>query len=123
MITKERLEELIKQSATIYVITTEPFIAGASSFIGVQKEELSKENNVGKDNTLYWKDMGIAESEYLFETEEDARWELEMTATRTETLSLPSWEEFTKERDMEEFGFYSKYHKYTTLKVISVINI
>lgn len=92
MITKERLEELIQQGATIYVITTETFIAGVSGLIGVKKEELSKENNVGKDNILYWKDMGIAELENPFETEEDARWELEMTATRTETLKMPRFE-------------------------------
>lgn len=30
--------------------------------------------------------------EDLFETEEDARWELEMTATRTETLKMPRFE-------------------------------
>ena len=108
MITKERLEELIKEEATIYVITHEPFIAGVSSFIGIKEEKLSKESNIGKDNTLYWQDMGIAELEYLYETKEEAEWYLEFgNITRTERLELPSWEEF-KEIRFVEF-FYNEY--------------
>lgn len=92
MITKERLKELIKEKATIYVITHEPFIAGASSFIGIKEEKLSKESNIGKDNTLYWKDMGIAELEYLYETKEDAEEYLKYgNITKTEELVMADW--------------------------------
>lgn len=109
MIEKSRLEELIKQGATIFMIKQQPFIAGVSNFIGIQKETLSKENNIGKDNTLYWKDMGIAELEYLFETHEQAEWQLEFgNITRTETLSLPTWEDvYSKLKNYKESDAYT----------------
>lgn len=102
MITKERLKELIEQGATIFITTS----------TGIQKENLSKENNIGKDNTLYWRDMGIAELEYLFETEEDARWELEMTATYQDTLRLANYIDFENENGDRVF-----YHKGATYEL------
>ena len=102
MITKERLEELIKEKATIFVITRQTFIAGVSNFIGIEKQKLSKENNIGKDNTLYWRDMGIAELEYLFETKEKAEFALKYKRIpRTEYLDLPDWEEIHYKLDLD----------------------
>lgn len=75
MILKERLEELIKEKATIYYIFDD--------VIFNTKEIIPIKLNDGASF-----DISTA-----FETEEDARWELEMTATRTETLRLPKWEE------------------------------
>ena len=108
MISKERLEELIEQGATIYSISKETFIAGVSDLLkikalkldskvyGISVDKYNEINNckphlyIGNDYTPFEK---VAELENLFETEEDARWELEMTRTRTETLKLPNWNE------------------------------
>lgn len=115
MITKERLEELIKQGATIYYNNT----------VSVQDKKLDKTYQV--DNGYLWRKIknGAIKScgyplENLFETEEDARWELEMTATRTETLKLPKWEDaqiekfsFTYLIDVEGLHLYINIYKFT----------
>ena len=99
MIIKERLEELIKEQATIYFITSEPFIAGASSFIGIQE---IKYNAIPTFWKKHWEDY----KDWMYETKEEAEWYLEFgNITRTETLKLPSWEEFNKN---SYFQFVSK---------------
>ena len=121
MITKERLQELIEKEALIfYILNNSVALLRLNNSYGISVEEYNKEHNC-KPQFYHsgYVFQNICDADKIFETEEDAKWELEMTATRTETLKLPTWEEFIKERDMEEFGFYSKYHKYTTLKVIS----
>lgn len=94
MISKERLEELIEQGATIY----------GKIYGDILAIELSKKNKpeIKYDDRL---DVYCTSNEwrnkmqfcYLWETEEDARWELEMTATRTETLKLPNYEDVFKQ--------------------------
>ena len=91
MISKQRLTELIEQGATIwcpyYMFDEEGIQLDNKDYI--DGEILYVVNEVWKDNFR----KQPLKLEYLFETEEDARWELEMTATRTETLRLPTWEE------------------------------
>lgn len=89
MISRERLEELIEQCATIYT----------SRFKKPEKYKLYKDYFIDKNNLCACNKSHTAiecviKLDKLFETEEDAKWELEMTATRTETLKLPTWEEF-----------------------------
>jgi hypothetical protein len=74
MISKERLEELIKEGATIY---------------GVPKYDK-------KIYKLDAKNYSIDDNElnYLFETKKQAEWALKYHATRTEELNLPMWEEW-----------------------------
>ena len=122
MISKQRLKELIEQGATIYSISKETFIAGVSDLLkikplkldskvyGISVDKYNEINNckphlyIGNDYTPFEK---VAELEDLFETEEDARWELEMTATRTETLKLPSFNELqTKKEYYKNFALY-----------------
>lgn len=112
MITKERLQELIEQGATIYVPD--------DLWQTVGKIHLEKKCYISEDNRLCndeitFKDLPSATAMYsipledIFETEEDACWELEMTATRTETLRLPTFEEITSNKDDIEtrvIGFY-----------------
>lgn len=104
MITKERLEELIEQGATIY----EP----DDLWQTIGKIHLEKKCYISEDNKLCndeitYEDLPGATAMYsipledLFETKEDARWELEMTATRTETLKLPTWEEIEDDYNLE----------------------
>ena len=109
MIIRERLEQLIEKGATIYWL--QPY---GNSFI-MRKVCLNK-NIIGKNPiTTQLNDIIViftqnnanynAKYEELFETEKDARWELEMTATRTETLNLPRWEEFVKLEENYDYGY------------------
>jgi len=96
MITKERLEDLIKENKKVYYTQNHPLtedamwidLTGAEIIPSQECVVLSYKiyNNYGYVNCFPFK--------WLYETEEDARWELEMTVTRTETLKLPKWEEF-----------------------------
>lgn len=113
MITKQRLEELIEQGATIYWND------------GGMEIPLNKKCFVENDK-LYWfkkdfvDDDWVFELEDIFETEEDAHWELEMTATRTETLKLPKWEDAQSEKfsftyliDVKGLFLYIDIYKFT----------
>lgn len=91
MIKKQRLEELIKQGATIYAVNS----------YKKDVEELELNCNLDAVNAGVFMKYNIEQWFYhlylfdsLFETKEDAHWELEMTATRTEILKLPRFEEF-----------------------------
>lgn len=120
MISKERLQELIKQGATIYAIISEPFIAGYSNELkitpialnnsyGISVEEYNKQNKCKPkfyQGGFVYRD--ICDANDIFETEEDAKWELEMTAIRTETLKMPTWEEFVGKLK-RKFKFIDKY--------------
>lgn len=83
MITKERLQELIELGATIYYHK----LTNGDYFDIL---DLSHSWVAGNINDL--------ELDRLFETKEEAEWELEFgNITRTETLSLPTWEEIEKD--------------------------
>lgn len=90
-ITKERLQELINEGATIY---------------GVPKYDK-------KIYKLNAKNYSIDDNElnYLFETKEQAEWYLKYHATRTEELDLPTWEEFKSGKKVKFIDFYG--HHYT----------
>lgn len=93
MISKERLQELIEQGATIYEAKYNHIEA-----VDLSKRKvdfISEKYNMVRfepEKNERWQHHKYFDK--LFETEEDARWELEMTATRTETLKLPNFEEF-----------------------------
>ena len=109
MITKERLEELIEQGATIY-----------SNEYG--KIQLKKENDLslyenGQNNYILYvlelnkKYHNEIFDEDLFETEEEAKWFAEFGCIeRTERLELPTWEEFNNQPE-----FY--FDDYTLIKI------
>jgi hypothetical protein len=93
MITKERLEELIEQEATIYFI----YNNNVDEKEGVYKDDfILSETYV----SIYWNTRSHQiKYEYLFETKEDAEWYREFGCIeRTERLELPTWEE-SKECD------------------------
>lgn len=105
MITKERLEELIEQGATIY----------EAKYNDVVPVSLTNEIN-----SISWRYGVIAfkpmrkhkwlNHKYfknLFETEEEAREHLEFgNITRTERLELPSWASIEKDFDKFTNGSY-----------------
>ena len=89
-ITKERLEELIKEGATIW------------SSYRLNYNVIAVNLTDKKRFVIYTDDMSILDrdTEYtyqlknLFETRKEAEWHLKYHATRTEELNLPTWEEF-----------------------------
>ena len=106
MISKERLQELIKQGATIYAVN--------SYKKDVEEWELNcnlDAVNAGefmKYDTEQWFYHHYS-FDNLFETKEDAEWQLEFgNIQRTETLSLPTWEEFCELDDMFIFYYNEK---------------
>lgn len=105
MITKERLEELIEQGATIY--------SNEYGEIQLKKEnDLSLYEN-GQNNYILYalepnkKYHNEIFDEDLFETEEEAKWFAEFGCIeRTERLELPTWEEVSRDLQNVPAGNY-----------------
>lgn len=117
MISKERLEELIKQGATIY-----------TTYGGYISEiNLHNKYDYVTDNYLFEADMVAGEVGYrkypfnmLFETEEDAKWFAEFGCVeRTEKLELPTWEMFDEEKSV---WFVDKSQNQCCLYYLNVAN-
>lgn len=84
MITKERLEELIEQGATIWSINKSGNInpVKTNKTCEIQRQYLMKEGQI------------YSYIEQTFETEEEAKWFAEFGCiARTQRLVLPTWEE------------------------------
>lgn len=102
MISKERLEELINQKSIVYDV-----------FYGeVELIDLTMIRVFGRaDRTLafeYYNDTFcqtiIRNNNDVYETQEEAEWQLEFgNIARTETLNLPTWEEFQKQDNIFKF--------------------
>lgn len=105
MISKERLEELIEQCATIY----------SNEYGEIQ---LIKENDLslyenGQNNYILYalepnkKYHNEIFDEDLFETEEEAEWHREFGhIERIERLELPTWEEVSRDLENAPVGNY-----------------
>ena len=120
MISKERLEELIEKGEFIFYILNNNSVAllRLDNSYGISTEEYNKEYNCKPQfyhsGYVY---QNICDADKIFETEEDARWELEMTATRTETFTPPTWEEFiTKDKTITFYKNQVKYKMYIFVK-------
>lgn len=86
-ISKERLEELIKQGTTVYSLDKQ-----VKYPIPIFLKD--GENVVVNDNELVNSVRVIDKIENLYETQKEAEWHLKYHATRTEELNLPIWKEF-----------------------------
>ena len=108
MITKERLEELIEQGATIWTINKSRNInpVKTNKTCEIQRQYLMKEGQI------------YSYIEQTFETEEDAKWFAEFGCIeRTERLELPNWEEFEKTKISVKFrNKETKYSMYVFVK-------
>ena len=111
MIEKERLEELIKQGATIWhddygeieLNATSCEIAEVRSITGVHLQfVLCFEYEC--NNQKHWGEFDIQELE---ENVENAKWHYEMDCARIERLELPNWEE----KNCIIYTFYSPIKK------------
>ena len=100
MITKERLEELIKEDATIY--NAQINLMGNGYIVKEIKldhtNEYFIENNALKarvPNKPQFRPITIGNIKRLYEFEKDAEWKSKYQyKTRIEELDLPMWEEF-----------------------------
>ena len=126
MISKERLEELIEQGATIY----------SNEYGEIQ---LIKENDLslyenGQNNYILYalepnkKYHNEIFDEDLFETEEEAKWFAEFGCIeRTERLELPTWKAIQKHKNFyyiryyhptKDFSFFMEIYKFAnTIRV------
>ena len=118
MITEERLEELIQQRATVYA-------NGCGEIELIPENDIEIYENGNNSYILYafepnrkYKNEIFAED--LFETKEDAEFAEEFqNITRTETLSLPTFEELKK---IERFAFFGKDGNIYTIHFMSGFN-
>ena len=96
MITKERLEELIKQGATVYENKE-----GHISEIKFDNIDMAFGYKVSSIYLIFGMLNLIitVKLENLFETKEEAEWYLEFgNIQRTETLKMPTWKEFCERK-------------------------
>ena len=98
MITKERLQELIEQGATIYIGFGSP----------CYEIIIDKTWNIEKDTHLK-RGSFYVQLKFLFETKEDAEEYAEFgNITRTERLELPSWGEVNHKERIFVYKFHIK---------------
>lgn len=111
MIEKSRLEELIKQGATIYT----------SRFKKPEKYKLYKDFFIAKDELFACNKSQTAidcviKLSKLFETEKEAEWALKyQRIPRTEYLDLPMWKEIKDIKNEDVVYFYAKDKRFGTV--------
>lgn len=118
MITKEQFYSIQFNKGKFYFVNwhknevVEQDYLKATLFCDIDNEVVHFRNN---DNELIWK----IKLDNLFETKEDAEWELEFSnITRTETLSLPTWEEFCGCKCSNEFTFFANGFEYNLFATV-----
>lgn len=97
MITRERLEELIEQGATIY----------NTDYLQLGEIHLNKNDYVEQNGTLHTKlyqcGFNYFYNERIFETKEEALFVIKYHKTKTLYFEPPTFEEFLKTGDDERF--------------------
>lgn len=115
MITEQRLRELIEQKATIYEVKYNQI-----NIIDLKDKEVKNFTEKYVHFAPYRDEKFQFHKYYdrLFETKEEAEWHLEFgNITRTETLKLPTWEEFCKAPNLKFCGAeHNLYHLFSDLK-------
>ena len=93
MISKERLEELISQEATIYSARIKVREISLNDLIQIYTEH-------GEDVIVFgYEPNDWEELKDLYETRKEAEWHLKYYATRTEELNLPYWTDIEEHKD------------------------
>lgn len=121
MITKERLKKLIKQGKTVWSTDTKLYfgdlleLEGGLEYLGDGKTIVKLFEKKGR----WWHWFKL---ETLFETKEEAEWHKEFgNITRTERLTLPTWEEFSNR--VKNIGFKAypyDYYCYTDGRYVEI---
>ena len=108
MISKERLEELIKQGATIYSTDTKMY--GLVKWLELENKLERLEFNKDGEVKLFIIDNGWwhwFNLKDLYEDLEDVKWHKEFGCIeRTERLELPTWEEISRDLKDVPAGTY-----------------
>lgn len=112
MIKEERLKELIRQHAIIYTSGLEKIELDDNYVIEHNDIKLSDKSHHTFVVLLNEKTAFIKEISQLFETEELAKWFLDMTRTRVQTLRMPLYETF---KETNRFEFISYDNQYIVL--------
>ena len=99
-ITKERLDELIKEGATVYSLDKQ-----VKYPIPIFLKD--GENVVVNDNELVNSVRVIDKIENLYETQKEAKWHLKYHATRIEELNLPYWTDIVRHKDDDVYKIAS----------------
>ena len=106
MITRERLEELIEQGATIYSLDTKMY--GCVKWLELENQLDKLEFKRYGEVKLFIIDNGWWHWFDLKDLYEDIEWMIEFgNITRTEELNLPTWEEF-RNKKVKCVGFKGK---------------
>lgn len=117
MISKEQYKKILSKNGSLYFVdlTYKKVIeqkAQNTKFIDFSDHpEIHFYSDEGE---MFWK----IELKHLFESKEEAEWQLEFgNITRTETLKLPTWEEFCKAPNLKFCGAeHNLYHFFSDLK-------
>lgn len=131
MITKERLQQLVAEKATVYTLNhkiqfTEKSRIEDVELGGLFNNKILKDQVLGFECDIQYEQekqsifksipplfIGCAD---LYETLEEVEFEKEFgNITRTEKLEIPSWEEFL---EMEELCFWKKNHRQTVIRIL-----
>ena len=114
-ISRERLEELIKEGATIYDKNSYSIdLSKTDSFM----ENIFEFYYMIEDNRLLkiQKQPHIALNQWwikdLYETRKQAEWYSTYHVTRTEELNLPMWEEVKNIKNKDVVSFYAKNRRF-----------
>lgn len=111
MISKERLEELIEQESTIYIICwgkIQEISLNDLIYMDIDEDELCYEITDGKPRTT--------DLRHLFENKEEAEWYKEFGCIeRTERLGLPTWEELNNILQTQKYFEVNFKNKYETV--------
>lgn len=127
MITKERLQDLIKQGANIYFVFND---------IIDEKEGIYNDDFILNETyvSIFWNTRSHqVRYEHLFETRKDAEWYKKFGCIeRTERLELPTWENFKKlefytrkskiifEKDVESYPMHPDVDEWEDVEFIEI---
>lgn len=114
MIKKERLKKLIEQELKIYIYDkyTENYYAiqlNKENFL-IVRNQLQRNVPLGINDMIMETVIVLYRLEDIYETKENIKWYLKFgNIKRTQTLSLPSWEEIFADKKILYNGIYNCY--------------
>lgn len=115
MMTKERLEELIKQRGTIWRISSIWRNCLNDIIFPVKLDE--RNSCISMPDMSLWVGNDRFDINDLYETKEQAEWVLKTHTERTERFEPPMWEDI-KVEDGYEFKFFDANNEYYAFRVI-----
>lgn len=124
MITKQRLEELIKEKAKVYYTQNHPLVSDGMWIDLTRAEIIPSQECIALDYKIYgnYGYVNCFPFKWLYETKEDAEEYLKYgNITREEKLELPLWSE-VKEKEIT-VDFNAKHAHYRLYRIGGIIGI